>query len=247
MWEFILLLSLAGSLTMDKEYEKSEKILNCIPYSESNVEKIIYYRMINCYELNRKEETIKYADLLLNSFVELPMRYKDLATIIKGEAESWETGDESLEDIAREMKIIRDRLAGPLGPGDTPKEGNTPKELDKTIEMQKSVADRLERMIKKEEKAREDAIAKAMAEAEGKLEKIEQGVRPPADTTPSRLPNASGVVESKRVKEIANVWGTLPEKERARALLELTRQMPAKDRTIVEAYFKELNRRTSRR
>jgi hypothetical protein len=113
--------------------------------------------------------------------------------------------------------------------------------------MQKSVADRLERMIKKEEKAREDAIAKAMAEAEGKLEKIEQGVRPPADTTPSRLPNASGVVESKRVKEIANVWGTLPDKERARALLELTRQMPAKDRTIVEAYFKELNRRTSRR
>jgi len=46
------------------------------------------------------------------------------------------------------------------------------------------------------------------------------------------------------VKEIADVWGKLPEKERARALVELTRSMPAKDRQVIERYFKELAKKT---
>jgi hypothetical protein len=52
--------------------------------------------------------------------------------------------------------------------------------------------------------------------------------------------NKPGEVDSKKVKEIADVWGKLPEKDRAKALVELTRGMPAKDRAVIEAYFKEL-------
>jgi hypothetical protein len=48
------------------------------------------------------------------------------------------------------------------------------------------------------------------------------------------------------VKELAEVWGKLPERERARAMAELTRNMPAKDRAVIEAYFKELQRKSSR-
>jgi len=51
-------------------------------------------------------------------------------------------------------------------------------------------------------------------------------------------------VDSKRVKEIAEVWGKLPERERARALVELTRGMPAKDRAVIEAYFRELQKKS---
>jgi len=36
----------------------------------------------------------------------------------------------------------------------------------------------------------------------------------------------------------------LPEKERAKALVELTRGMPAKDRAVIEAYFQELAKKT---
>ena len=43
-----------------------------------------------------------------------------------------------------------------------------------------------------------------------------------------------GEVDAKKVKEIADVWGKLPEKERARAMVELTRGMPAKDRAVIE-------------
>ena len=49
-----------------------------------------------------------------------------------------------------------------------------------------------------------------------------------------------GIVDPKRFKEIADVWGKLPEKERARAMVELTRGMPAKYRDAIEAYFKKL-------
>jgi hypothetical protein len=55
----------------------------------------------------------------------------------------------------------------------------------------------------------------------------------------------SGQVTNKRVKEIADVWGTLPEKERAKAMVELTRGMPAKDRAVIEEYFKQLQKRPS--
>jgi hypothetical protein len=47
-------------------------------------------------------------------------------------------------------------------------------------------------------------------------------------------------VDIKKIKEIAQVWGTLPEKERAAAMVELTRGMPAKYRDAIEAYFKQL-------
>jgi hypothetical protein len=53
-------------------------------------------------------------------------------------------------------------------------------------------------------------------------------------------------VDTKKVKEIAEVWGKLPEKERAQALRELTRTMPAKDRAVIEAYFKELQKKSSK-
>jgi hypothetical protein len=50
----------------------------------------------------------------------------------------------------------------------------------------------------------------------------------------------------KRVKEIAEVWGKLPEKERAKALLELTRGLPAKDRALIEDYFKKFESKSGK-
>jgi len=40
------------------------------------------------------------------------------------------------------------------------------------------------------------------------------------------------------------VWGKLPEKQRAKALVELTRGMPAKDKAVIDAYFKEQSMKT---
>jgi hypothetical protein len=47
-------------------------------------------------------------------------------------------------------------------------------------------------------------------------------------------------VDPKKLKEMAQVWGKLPEKERAKAMLELTRDMPPRYREVIENYFKKL-------
>ena len=39
---------------------------------------------------------------------------------------------------------------------------------------------------------------------------------------------------------MAAVWGKLPERERAKAMMELTRDMPPRYREVIERYFKEL-------
>ena len=54
-------------------------------------------------------------------------------------------------------------------------------------------------------------------------------------------------MDPKKLKEMAEVWGKLPEKERARAMVELTQGMPQKYKDAIEAYFKELNRRSGSR
>jgi len=53
-------------------------------------------------------------------------------------------------------------------------------------------------------------------------------------------------VDTKKVKEIAEVWGKLPEKERAQALRDLTRSMPPRDRAVIEAYFRELQKKSTK-
>ena len=49
-----------------------------------------------------------------------------------------------------------------------------------------------------------------------------------------------GQVDPKRLKEMAEGWGKLPEKERAKAMVELTRDMPPRYREVIENYFKKI-------
>jgi hypothetical protein len=49
-----------------------------------------------------------------------------------------------------------------------------------------------------------------------------------------------GKVDQKRLKGLAQEWGKLPEKERAAAMAELTRDMPPRYREVIEKYFKDL-------
>ena len=49
-------------------------------------------------------------------------------------------------------------------------------------------------------------------------------------------------MDPKKLKELAEVWGKLPEKERAKAMAELTRDMPPRYREVIEKYFKEISK-----
>jgi hypothetical protein len=61
------------------------------------------------------------------------------------------------------------------------------------------------------------------------------------DSRPAGL-GGDGKADPRILKNLADVWGKLPERERAKAMMELTRNMPPQYREVVERYFKELSR-----
>jgi tetratricopeptide (TPR) repeat protein len=51
-----------------------------------------------------------------------------------------------------------------------------------------------------------------------------------------------GRIDPRRVKELAQVWGTLPQREQGQRMRELTRDMPLRYREAIEQYFRRLSR-----
>ena len=49
-----------------------------------------------------------------------------------------------------------------------------------------------------------------------------------------------GNVDQKKLKQMAAQWGKLPERERAKAMVELTKDLPPRQREVIETYFKKL-------
>ena len=52
--------------------------------------------------------------------------------------------------------------------------------------------------------------------------------------------SGQGKIDQKKLRGLAEQWGKLPEKERAKAMAELTRDMPPRYREVIENYFKKL-------
>jgi hypothetical protein len=48
-------------------------------------------------------------------------------------------------------------------------------------------------------------------------------------------------VDDKKLATLAKSWGTMPEKERAKAIMEITKDLPARYRVVIEDYFKALS------
>ncbi len=188
-----------------------------------------FYRLVNNYRLNNKEEAMKWSDLIEYSFEPMPQRYKELALHMKFEMELWKDTKDDLGDISREMKKAEDRLRNGRGGKETQK-------------IQKDVLDRLGKMIKDMEDAKEAAAKAAASAAAPKI--VEQPTPAVEAVQPNEM--GEGRVDPKRLKEIAEVWGKLPEKERASALRELTRKMPPYDRRVIENYFRELQKRSQK-
>jgi hypothetical protein len=49
-------------------------------------------------------------------------------------------------------------------------------------------------------------------------------------------------VDEKQLRQYAEQWGKLPASERAKAMQDIKRDLPAKFKPMIEEYFKSLNR-----
>ncbi len=239
-----LTLAYAKALTQRKVYEEAlETFVHIKPEDVVDPAAYCFHKAVCEFALMHKERADASIDRLLVDVTDVPERYRRVAALMHFDMLTWQEKD--LGWIARKMDNIQRRL-------DLKRGGKS------TQKMQKEVLVRLDEMIKElENKQKQDSSGGGEPGNEGNCPPggqqpggsspgTDRSQAPARDTIPSSA-NGKGEVDAKKVKEIAAVWGKLPEKERVEAMRGLTRGMPARDRAIIEAYFKELQKKSSRK
>ncbi len=231
-----LALAYGKALTIRKVYEEALETFALLKPEEVVDPSAYFFHKAVCeHALMLKENADGSIDRLLVDVTDAPERYRMVAALMHFDMLTWQEKD--LGWIARKMDNIQRRL-------DLERGGK------KTQKMQKEVLVRLDEMIKEIENKQKSGGSCPNGGAcpggnqPGSSPGTDKSSSPQQDTQGGTA-NGTGQVDSKKVKEIAEVWGKLPEKERAQALRELTRTMPAKDRAIIEAYFRELQKKSS--
>jgi tetratricopeptide (TPR) repeat protein len=225
-------LAYAKALTNRKVFDEALEAFKSIK-GEDVVDPASYFfhRAVAEHALMMRTEADDSIDRLLLDVEDSPVRYRMVGVLMHYDMASWQ--DKDLDWIARKMGVIKDRLdlvrGGP-----------------KTRGMQREVLVKLDEKIKElENKLSGSCNCNGGNCPNGGRPGLPNGNRSSGPAGDSALPNAppmAGAIDAKRIKEYADVWGKLPERERAKAMTQLTRGMPAKYRDAIEAYFKQLEK-----
>ena len=238
-----LALAYGKALAGRKVYEEALEALALVKPEEAADPAAYFFHKAVCeHALMIKDGADKSIDRLLVDVADSPERYRMVAALMHFDMLTWQEKD--LGWIARKMGNIQRRLDLKRGGKNTQKQ-------------QKEVLVRLDEMIKKMENDAKSPPPPPGGGGGGNGGACPEGGSPgsgpgtdmsssPMQDTMGGTASGSGQVDTKRVKEIAETWGKLPEKERAQAMRDLTRAMPAKDRAVIEAYFRELQNKSGK-
>jgi hypothetical protein len=221
-----LALAYAKALANKRVYEEGLEALRAVKAEDVvDPSAYLFQRSVAEYSMLLKDDANRSILRLLDDAVDAPERYKMVAALMHFDMLTWREKD--LGWVARMMNNIERRL-------DLARGG------PQTQDMQKKVVVQLDEMIKKLE---EEQDQQGNGNGSGKNGKPNgKTVRPNGPAPDDYLDGAGGPgkVDEKRLKELAQNWGNLPEKDRAKAMLDLTRDMPARHRELIENYFKNL-------
>src|SRR5262249_32290430 len=189
----------------------------------------LFHRAVAEHSLLLRKEASETIARLLDDVPESPDRYKMVAALMHFDMLTWR--DKDLGWLGRKMDNIQRRLELARG-------GN------KTQKMQKEVVARLDELIKEmENKCKGSCCNGGGCPSGGQQDMPNNNIQASSPQNDSNGGNGSGPgqVDAKKVKELAEVWGKLPERERAKAMLDLTRDMPPRYRAVIEDYFRKLS------
>jgi hypothetical protein len=232
-----LALAYGKALTTRKVYEEALEALALVAPEEAIDPSALFFHKAVCeYQLMLKDRAEASIDRLLVDVNDSPERYRMVAALMHFDMLTWQEKD--LGWIARKMGNIQRRLDLERGGKKTQKE-------------QKEVLVRLDEMIKELENKQKCSGGCCNG---GNCPNGSDGADGPGTGTPSSpqkdsnggTANGPGEVDLKKVKETAEAWGKLPEKERAQAMRDLIRTLPAKDRAVIEAYLREIQKRSGK-
>jgi hypothetical protein len=222
-------LAYAKALSNRRVYEEALDALKSVK-PEQVVDPVTYlfHRAVAEHALLQREEANRSILRLLDDAIDVPDRYKMVSVLMAFDMQSWKEKD--IGDIARKMDNIERRLELARGG-------------PKTQKIQKDVLARLDELIKElENQCKGDCNGGCCPNGGNKAG---QGPTPMRDSVLGGR-RGPGNVDQKKLEVMAKGWGKLPEKERAKAMQELTRDMPARYREITEEYFRKLASESSR-
>lgn len=198
--------------------EALEQLEGLAPQQVVDPASLLFYQSISHHRLLQKEKCLPALAKLLENESELPKRYVTLAHLMDADLRPLKA--DSLDEIARMMDDIRRRL----------KFGRAGK------------------VVRKEE---DDVIAKLdkMIEDLEEQQKKQQPSPGPGGASPSQAkpdstsggPKGDGKVDPKKIGNKAD-WGDLPPKERQEALQQISKELPAHFREVIEEYFRKIAR-----
>lgn len=191
--------------------------LTAFPPSSQFAERINFMRAVSAFKVGDRPSAFEAATDVVEQFRAPERRHDVVCRMILEDLKGWK--DKDLSAVGRQMGDVVSRL-------DVYKGGPV------TQDKQRKILDRLDEMIKEEESPK------------GSQEQTRQpGQGRPRER--SELPTADGSqakVDERKLKELAENWGKMPELERTRVIQEYTREFPAKYRPLIESYFKSLNK-----
>lgn len=235
-----LALAYAKALSTRRVYEESLAALKLVQ-PEQVVDPAIYlfHRAVAEHALMRKADAAKSIKRLVEDVSDAPLRYKTIAVLMHMDMQAWAPEERDLGNISRLMGNIERRL-------DLSRGGKV------TQDLQKKVIYRLDELIKELEAQQDQDSADGSGNG-GNCPGGGKGngsggntVRPSSPASDSRIMGGAGQgkVNEEKLRQYQENWGKLPPRERARALQELTRDLPPSYREVIEQFLN--NVRTER-
>lgn len=182
---------------------------------------LLFYQAAAYHRLLKKKPGLETIERLLENEAEVPHRYVALARLMEADLRPLQV--DSLDEVARLMDDISRRL-------DLGRAGR------RVRDEEEQVIAKLDKMIKKLEQQMQQASASSQSSQN-------QSSRPADDSRPLGG-KGPGEVEKKSFREDEE-WGNLPPKAREEALQQISKDLPAHFRTLIEEYFRKLAREQS--
>jgi len=233
-----LALAFAKAAASKKVYEEALDALNSVSTPELAVDPSAFYffKAVSEHATMRREPASGSIIKLLDDVVDAPDRYKMVATLMFFEMQNWAADPKDLSNIERLMDNSGRRLELARG-GET------------TQDIQRKIVFRLDELIKEMENKNKPGSGQANGG------NCPPGGQPGNQPGPGNLnPNQNapdstimggsgeGKVDDRKLRQIAEEWGGLPPERRAKIVEDITRDLPAKYKPMIDEYFKALNR-----
>lgn len=231
-------LAFAKAAAGKKVYEEALEALNAVGTPEVAVDPSAFYffKAVCEHATMRKEPAIGSILRLLDDVADAPDRYKMVATLMFFEMQNWSPDPKDLSNIERLMDNSGRRL-------------ELARAGEKTQDIQRKIVFRLDELIKDlENKSKPGA---GQCNGGNCPNGGKPGNQPGGNTVNPSNPAADSVimggsgpgnVTDAQLRKIGEEWGVLPPEKRAKIVEDITRDLPAKYKPMIDEYFKSLNR-----